>query len=576
MRAVKKVFPMGHLDRIVHLATVSGVASTKPELIRWFDRTVKAVEIVTTKSFQVKPNPGNREPVICETGEGNFGNSVGLRNPGLDIALPQLEKLKEEGLNVWLNVSVSADNPEDFIILVKAFDCVSDSIELNFSCPHAKAGFGAAIGRDINIVGEYVKRICEAIPERKSLLFVKLTPNVYNIGEIAAEVVRRGADGISAINTVGPVVHLEPVSGLPILQNSIGGKGGKSGFWIHEQALEAVREIRNAVGDDIPIIGMGGVSDGKKCAAMIEAGADVVGIGSALAHVGQKHWPEYFEAVKAEASEILEGEKPENVSGEMLSKGSLMDYRACTVVKKTYHSEDTLLLTLGGSMNSFKPGEFVFLWLPGIGEKPFSVAKVDPLTFIVKKRGPFTQAVFDSLDEGDSLFIRGPYGAMAETAKAKKALIIAGGTGEAVAMPLAEELKKQNTEMNFLVGTSVDGNRGILAAELENYGKYLCVSDSGKQGRVLENLEQSVKSLTSDGTAAEDLAFYLIGPEIFMKTASEKLKALGIESDRILLSMEKNSMCGVGLCGECSCGGRLSCQWGTFMTAKFLEEEGAL
>ena len=53
-------------------------------------------EIITTKSFQVRPNPGNREPVICETQEGNFGNSVGLRNPGMEVALPQLEKLRQE------------------------------------------------------------------------------------------------------------------------------------------------------------------------------------------------------------------------------------------------------------------------------------------------------------------------------------------------------------------------------------------------------------------------------------------------------------------------------------------------
>ena len=154
---MKKTFPMGHKERKIHLATVSGVATTKPELIRWFGTNVPEVEVITTKSFQVRPNSGNREPVICETESGNLGNSVGLRNPGMDVSLPPLQALKEEGLDRWLNVSLSADNPQDFITLIKAFDSVADSVELNFSCPHAKKGFGASIGSDIAVASEYVE-----------------------------------------------------------------------------------------------------------------------------------------------------------------------------------------------------------------------------------------------------------------------------------------------------------------------------------------------------------------------------------------------------------------------------------
>ena len=562
----RKSFPMGHIDRSrVHLATVSGVATTKPELIRWFENNVETVDVITTKSFQVRPNPGNREPVICETAEGNFGNSVGLRNPGMDAALPQLEKLRQEGLKSWLNVSVSADNPDDFTTLVRAFDYVADSVELNFSCPHAKAGFGASIGVDINIATDYVRRICEGYPERKSLLFIKLTPNVDNIGEIAKAVIQAGADGISAINTVGPVLHIDPACGKPILQNALGGKGGKSGTWVFDRAIECIREIRNAVGDDVPIIGMGGVSDAKSCAEMIEAGADVVGIGSALAHVRQQDWPAFFR-------EIAQGE-PSTVARR---SGRVMEYRPFTVTQKVLHCDDTLLLKLDGSMASFKAGEFVFLWIPGTGEKPFSVAIPDPLTFIIKKRGAFTQAVFDNLKEGDTIMLRGPYGAEADTPKTHKAIIVAGGTGEAVAYPLAQKLKDQETSMSFLVGTSVDVNKGILESELSVFGSYLCISDHGKPGRILDYLDDEIGKQTADGTSIKDIAFYLIGPEIFMKIASSKLRNAGAETERILLSMERNSMCGVGLCGECSCGGHLACQWGTFMKLSFLEKECVL
>ena len=573
----KKSFPMGHKDNKVYLATVSGVASTKPELIKWFDKKVDAVEIITTKSFQVKPNPGNREPVICETSDGNFGNSVGLRNPGMDVALPQIQALRAQGLRAWLNVSVSADNPEDFTTLVKAFDDVADSVELNFSCPHAKAGFGASIGVDINIATSYVKHICENYPNRKSLLFIKLTPNVNNIGEIASSVIKAGADGITAINTVGPELHIDPISNKPILQNALGGKGGKSGKWVYERAIEAIKEIRTSIGDNVPIIGMGGVFTGEDCANMIKAGADAVGIGSALAHVGQQNWKPYFAAVKAEAQSLLQGkEVPELLSSKMLSSGSTMQYKSYKVTEKTFHSADTVLITLDGDMPDFKPGQFVFLWLPGIGEKPFSVAKAQPLMFIIKKRGAFTQAVFDKLNVGDQILLRGPYGQMTDLPKASKAIIIAGGTGEAVAMPLAIKLKEANTPMSFLVGTSVDGNKGILDSDLSKFGNYTCISDHGKPGRVLDYLIAEVDKAIAEGHKLNDIAFYLIGPEIFMKIASGKLEDLGVKASNIVLSMERNTMCGIGICGECSCGGRLACQWGTFMSLEFLKEENVL
>lgn len=567
---------MGHKDLSVHMATVSGCASTKPELVKWFNDKVNAVEVVTTKSFQVVQTFGNREPVICQTSDDVFGNSVALRNPGMEVALPQLEKIKAEGLHVWLNVSVSANSPENFITLVKAFDKVADSIELNLSCPHARAGFGAAIGSDAKIASDYVRQICEAYPQRESLLFVKLTPNVDNIGEIAKAVIESGADGLAAINTVTPVVHMDPVCNQPILNNPIGGKGGVSGDVIFDRAIQCIKEIRQAVGDDIPIIGTGGVSDGERAAKMILAGADAVGIGTALAKVGQKNWGPYFNAVKGEAESFLSGKAVPLASRDLMAKGRVMAYSAYKVTEKVLHCEDTVLITLDGSMSNFKAGEFVFLWIPGVGEKPFSVAKSDPLMFIIKKRGEFTQAVFDKLNVGDTIMLRGPYGAETQTPKAKKAIIVAGGTGEAVAMPLAQKLHKDGTPMRFLVGTSVDGNRGILEKELGSYGPYLCVSDAGKPGRILDSLERSITDAMSDGTEISDIAFYLIGPSIFMKIAGNRIKAQGADPEKILLSMEKNTMCGIGLCGECSCGGKLTCQWGTFMTLEFLEKENVL
>ena len=379
-----------------------------------------------------------------------------------------------------------------------------------------------------------------------------------------------GADGITAINTVGPDLHIDSTSGTPILQNAIGGKGGKSGRWVYHRAIECIKEIREAVGDDVPIIGMGGVWGEKECFEMVEAGADAVGVGSVLGHVRQPNWPEFFASLKKGGQNLLDGKDCDYSSSKLVSSERQMEYRKHTVESIQFHSDDTVLLTLTGEVENFKAGEFVFLWIPGVGEKPFSLAKTTPLTFIVKKRGAFTSYIFSSLKAGDDIYIRGPYGAEVKRPKAEKALVIAGGTGEAVALPLAEELKKDGTVMSFLVGTSVDGNKGILESALSRFGSYKAISDSGKPGRVLDYLPEEIESTGKDGV------YYLIGPEIFMKIASSVLKNSGIESDRILLSMERNTMCGIGLCGECSCGGHLECQWGTFMTLSFLEKEGAI
>lgn len=568
MKNVMELLTKRHLnaDAPVLLGTVSGVASTKPRLITYFDEKVHAISIITTKSFQVEVNPGNREPVICETSVGNFGNSVGLRNPGMEQALYELRKLRaDHSFSSYLNVSLSANSVEDFITLVKAFDEVADLVELNFSCPHASVGYGASIGCDQNIAAEYVRLIKEATKECKAPLFVKLTPNVDDIGLIAKAVLDSGADGLVAINTVGPIVHKDPGSGLPILQNKLGGKGGSSGHHVYERALSAIREIRQACGDDVPLIGMGGVSSGTEAAALIASGADAVGIGSALGTVDQKAWPEYLAAVKREAEAILSGEDPaKKQSTSYIIKDRQMAYEKHQVVKSEQYGKDTRIITLDGTLDC-KAGQFAFLWIPTIGEKPFSVAHNDPLTFIVKNRGPFS-AELCALQVGDDIYVRGLYGAQLNNEKTKKALLLGGGTGVAVLPSLADQLQGQGTEMSILVGTSesVEG-KALLEEHLSSYGSFTCIADDGRPGRVLDLLD----SLPLE----EEQACYLVGPEVFMAIACRKLLARGVKEHNLYLSMERTTLCGIGMCGECACGDRLTCRWGTFMQYYYLAKE---
>ena len=260
------------------LATVSGILTTRPGTIEWIDRMVPEVEIITTKSYQIRANPGYREPILLEKEVGCFANAVGLRNPGMAAGIRELTNLRRKhGLRSLLNVSLSANCIEDFIELARCFAPVADILELNFSCPHAASGYGSSIGSDRRVVSEYIRAIRGATT---ALLFPKLSPNVANIAEIAKAAVSAGAEGLSAINTVGPELFREPGSGKPILSNPNGGRGGKSGEWIKERAILSVAEIRRTVGPHIPIIGIGGVSSAEDIRRMQRAGANVVGLGS--------------------------------------------------------------------------------------------------------------------------------------------------------------------------------------------------------------------------------------------------------------------------------------------------------
>ena len=550
----------------VALATVSGVLTTKTPLVRYVDEKLPAFTVVTTKSFQVRPNPGNREPIICEPEAGSFGNSVGLKNPGMSVALEELQELRSSHtLHSLLNVSVSASTVEDFITLVGAFEAVADIIELNFSCPHASAGYGASIGCSPELSALYMREIRAAYPHCKALIFPKLTPNVPDIAQIAREVMDAGADGIVAINTVGPEIHRDAVSETPILQNSLGGKGGKSGLWILQDALACIQAIRNELGSQVPIIGMGGVATGQDIAAMVKAGADIVGVGSAFGKVNQTDWRLFTQALVHDANAVLQGSEDPGSAARWYRAGRSMEYRACTIVERTQHGEDTVVLKLDGSWQ-YEAGQFVFLWLPQVGEKPFSIAEHEPLTFVVKRRGAFTRAVFD-LAEGDSLYIRGLYGAPVQVDATRRALLLAGGTGVAVLPALARRLREQNTEMEIFIGTS-EVSSGVLESTLETFAPVTTIADRGKVGRVLDTLRTRLREID-----VEDLSTYVVGPTPFMRHAVEEMVKAGVDPSRIHLSLELATLCGIGMCGECLCGDRLTCAWGTFMDYAYLQKE---
>ncbi len=553
------------LDNKLKFATVSGVWTTKSNIIRFVDEKVSAIDIITTKSYQIKPNPGNREPIIGEVDVGSYINAVGLRNPGMEEGYRELKQLREgKPLRALLNISLSGNSPEEFIILVKKFSSVADILELNFSCPHAKPGYGASIGMNADLVQEYMKKIR---PETDALLFPKLTPNVEDIGKIALAAVKAGADGIVAINTVGPEAYREPVSGEFLLYNPDGHKGGYSGEHIFDEALRKVGEIRKAIGPDIPLIGMGGVSRGAQVREMRDAGANVIGIGSATARIKSGRHQQYFEALK------LDTESHTDSSAAFLSVKHLANYRSYTVSDIRHLTDSLITLSLEGERILFKTSQYAFIWIPGVGEKPFGIVSSPPLRFLVRKcdydpestAGDFTHALF-RVKKGDTLYVRGPYGNQAPEPAVTNIMILSGGTGLALVPRLVEHLTVLGHIVRVYHGVR-NKKEAVYHELIEAYAPYKVVPDERKPGRVLDVFKEELGKVD-----VKNCAVYTIGPDMLMKKALELAVAAGCKPENCFASLEKNTMCGVGMCSECECGGILSCKDGTFFDHNFLKK----
>jgi dihydroorotate dehydrogenase electron transfer subunit len=361
---------------------------------------------------------------------------------------------------------------------------------------------------------------------------------------------------------VGPEVFREASTGLPVLSNPNGGKGGKSGEWIRSIALEKVAEIRRAVGPDVPLLGMGGVSSAADALALRAAGADVIGLGSVLARLPRQDLIPLF--VRALVDDALAGT---TTARQMLRAERLMEYRPFRLAEVREVSPSLRVLTLEGRLEA-KPSQYLFAFLPGVGEKPFSIAGTDPVRLVIRRRGRFTEALC-ALPAEHRLLLRGPYGAEAPPCSTAGAVIVAGGTGVAVAPLLASRLNSEGRDLRLFFGPSRTEELE-LPEVLQVAADCLAVPDSGRPARVLDELSRQL----APGQARE-LTFYVVGPEGFLHRAAKLLTRLGARASRIQLCLETPSLCGVGLCGSCECGGRLLCKEGTFLSLEYLRLHGA-
>ena len=226
---------------------------------------------ISFKGTTVEPREGNALPRIAECPMGML-NSVGLQNPGVKVVveeeLPALKKIFHKPLVA----NISGFSFEEFSILAEEMDKVENVglLEVNISCPNVHNG-GMAFGTDAKNVAEVCKRVKE---KTKKPVYMKLSPNVTDITEMARAAEAAGADGISLINTLLGM-RIDIKRRRTVLANKMGGYSGPAIFPI---ALRMVYQVRKAV--QIPIIGMGGIASAEDVIEMMMAGASAVEIGA--------------------------------------------------------------------------------------------------------------------------------------------------------------------------------------------------------------------------------------------------------------------------------------------------------
>ncbi|VAX23428.1 Dihydroorotate dehydrogenase (NAD(+)), catalytic subunit [hydrothermal vent metagenome] len=225
---------------------------------------------IVTKSVSLKPRKGNPPNRIFETSSGML-NAIGLANVGLDEFIKtKIPFLKEMGSTLICNIAASTI--DEYVECTRTLDSENTvkAFEINVSCPNVKDG-GLIFGNDVNNVRRITEKV-RAVTNKP--IIIKLSPNTASIKDFAQAAKDEGADAVSAINTlVGTAFDI--YTKKPRIKNITGGLSGPA---IKPVALAKVLEISRNV--DIPIIGIGGISNWKDAVEFMICGASAIQIGT--------------------------------------------------------------------------------------------------------------------------------------------------------------------------------------------------------------------------------------------------------------------------------------------------------
>lgn len=542
MEDVKPV-TLGHKSIWPPFTIPSGIVTVNPDTIVLFDREVP-IGMITSKSVGKTPFNGYAEPVVSQYSTDGISSAIGLSTMGYRAwvdEMKQIYPLKDK----YLLVSVFGSTPDDFVEVAKAVSEVADGIELNFCCPHSLE-YGEVIARQSDLTVEITRQVRKAVDLP---IVVKLTPNVGDIGQWAKSLVEAGADAIAAIGPTTAVTVRDEHTGEPVLSF---GRGGLSGPAIVERALECVRSIRASV--NVPIIASGGISSAQDVAAFREAGADIFSIGTSLAGLDTTQIKAYFENMLEELTSAKTAPTPRRTFDGLHLKHR--PYRVTAIE----NSGDVAVLRFDGSIDA-EPGQFVFVWLPGIGEKPFSLAGSHPLVLGIQCVGKVSTALTE-LSLGDTVMIRGPFGK--PFTRRPNAVLVAGGCGAVPIRFLASQLEKP-----LIILGATRRERLLFADEFKTLGETVVMTDDGSEGGQGTTVDALQNLLAERGL--ENAVFYNCGPERMMAAAVD-VELKYATRDRIVICVERHTCCGVGLCGKCSMDGYRTCVDGPCFTLDELAE----
>ncbi len=526
----------------------SGIVTTAPSIIQRLMRDVPAVGVITTKSIGLEPRAGYREPVYSQYGPGSFVNAIGLTNPGAIAALAGLEQLNVPD-DKFLLVSIFGGSVEEFVEVAKLLAPVADGLELNLSCPHAK-GYGMAMGQDPEMVAAIVSAVKAVVTIP---VIPKLTPNANDIAAIGEAALSAGADALCAINTVGPGYTAS--HGFPVLSNGVGGMSGKGVLPI---ALKCIRELRAIT--DKPIIGCGGLSSADDCRNAHAAGASIIGIGSALTGMDTNDLVDYFNTLHNDFEGDGERSEP------LVRYDIDMSFKRVTLVSNEAVCEDIAVLTFDQQVN-VQAGEYVFVWIPGVGEKPFSCLTDNPLRLAVIDVGVFTNACYQ-LAPGAEIFIRGPHGVPVDPPEDAQIICVAGGTGLAAVYQLARDFGSDERPAEIFAGAR-SSDRLYFIDECRKIADVTIATDDGSEGvhgRITEALDSRLSVLSED--ALKQLVFYNCGPAPMIHAAIAVQRKYCSDT-QIFSAIDYLTKCGVGICGACAApDGRRICVDGPFISTE--------
>ena len=223
------------------------------------------------KGTTLNHREGNPYPRMVETPSGML-NAVGLQNKGVDYMIEHIyPRIKDAGSEVIVNVSGAT--VDDYVAVCEKLappDAIN-AIEVNISCPNVKQG-GMAFGTSCSGAAEVTRAVRRAYPKN---VIVKLSPNVTSIADIAKAVEAEGADSVSLINTLlGMSIDVERQR--PHLSTIT---GGLSGAAVRPVAVRMVWQVAHAV--KIPVVGLGGIMNGRDAIEFMLAGARAIEVGTA-------------------------------------------------------------------------------------------------------------------------------------------------------------------------------------------------------------------------------------------------------------------------------------------------------